>query len=197
MLWVEGFCEDPNAEHQAGGRSNPQEDFISRQESKQNTKCRAGSHGVNSTVLQGHRGNETQLKQKIHKGAVRLVFHLPRRVHVTPLFIELHWLPVAALIKYKSLTLTDKVLLGPNLPYIPLVVQAYTASGALCSSQECRLVLSSLQKSRSQSRLFITWSLKGGTSYQQLLLLCFLVVVVMINMLDILATIMTQNVINI
>ncbi len=32
-----------------------------------------------------------------------LVFNEPKRAHVTPLFISLHWLPVAARIKFKTL----------------------------------------------------------------------------------------------
>src|SRR4029434_9060346 len=38
--------------------------------------------------------------------AARLVFNQPKRAHVTPLLIELHWLPVAARIKFKSFQVT-------------------------------------------------------------------------------------------
>src|SRR4029434_2902355 len=41
--------------------------------------------------------------QMIQNAAARLVFNQPKRAHVTPLLIELHWLPVAARIKFKSL----------------------------------------------------------------------------------------------
>src|SRR4029434_3881593 len=34
--------------------------------------------------------------QMIQNAAARLVFNQPKRAHVTPLLIELHWLPVAA-----------------------------------------------------------------------------------------------------
>src|SRR4029434_10212408 len=43
--------------------------------------------------------------QMIQNAAARLVFNQPKRAHVTPLLIELHWLPVAAHIKFKSLIL--------------------------------------------------------------------------------------------
>ncbi|KAG9340691.1 hypothetical protein JZ751_021265 [Albula glossodonta] len=43
--------------------------------------------------------------QLIQNAAARLVFNLPRDSHVTPLFKHLHWLPVAARIKFKNLTL--------------------------------------------------------------------------------------------
>ena len=44
--------------------------------------------------------------------AARLVFNQPKRAHVTRLLIELHWLPVAARIKFKSLMLAYRVLAG-------------------------------------------------------------------------------------
>ncbi|XP_058604767.1 uncharacterized protein LOC131522914 [Onychostoma macrolepis] len=43
--------------------------------------------------------------QMIQNAAARLVFSMPKRAHVTPLFISLHWLPVATCIKFKALML--------------------------------------------------------------------------------------------
>ncbi len=40
--------------------------------------------------------------QMIQNAAARLVFNEPKRTRVTPLFISLHWLPVAARIKFKT-----------------------------------------------------------------------------------------------
>src|SRR4029434_9722870 len=50
--------------------------------------------------------------QMIQNAAARLVFNQPKRAHVTLLLIELHWLPVAARIKFKSLMLAYRVLDG-------------------------------------------------------------------------------------
>ncbi len=44
----------------------------------------------------------------IQNAAARLVFSEPKRAHVTPLFISVHWLPVAACIKFKTLMLAYK-----------------------------------------------------------------------------------------
>ncbi len=41
--------------------------------------------------------------QLIQNTAARLIFNEPKRTHVTPLFINLHWLPIAARIKFKGL----------------------------------------------------------------------------------------------
>ena len=46
--------------------------------------------------------------QMVQNAAARLVFDQPKRAHVTPLFIELHWLPLAARISFKSLMLATK-----------------------------------------------------------------------------------------
>src|SRR4029434_11094321 len=50
--------------------------------------------------------------QMIQNAAARLVFNQPKRAHVTPLLIDLHWLPVAARIKFKSLIFAYRVLAG-------------------------------------------------------------------------------------
>ncbi len=41
--------------------------------------------------------------QMIHNPAARVVFNEPKKAHVTPLFIKLHWLPIATCIKFKVL----------------------------------------------------------------------------------------------
>ena len=56
--------------------------------------------------------------QMIQNAAARLVFNQPKRAHVTPLLIELHWLPVAACIKFKSLMLAYRVIAGSAPTYL-------------------------------------------------------------------------------
>ncbi len=53
--------------------------------------------------------------QMIQNAAARLVFNEPKRAHVTPLFISLRWLPVAARIKFKTLTLAYRTATGSAL----------------------------------------------------------------------------------
>src|SRR4029434_9503416 len=62
--------------------------------------------------------------QMIQNVAVRLVFNQPKRAHVTPLLIELHWLPVAARIKFKSLMLAYRVLDGAAPTYLNALIRA-------------------------------------------------------------------------
>src|SRR4029434_10743206 len=56
--------------------------------------------------------------QMLQTAAARLVLNKPKRPHVTPLLIELHWLPVAARIKFKSLMLAYRVLTGSAPTYL-------------------------------------------------------------------------------
>ena len=58
----------------------------------------------------------------------------PKRAHVTPLLIELHWLPVAARIRFKSLMLAYRVLAGSapmHLPKCSCKGKCYTQDAAL------------------------------------------------------------------
>lgn len=50
--------------------------------------------------------------QMVHNVAVCLVFNQPKRFYTTPLLIKLHWLPVAASIKFESLNLNYRDLAG-------------------------------------------------------------------------------------
>ena len=62
--------------------------------------------------------------QMIQNVAARLVFNQPKKTHVTPLLIELHWLPVAARIKFKLLMLAYRVLAGSAPTYLNALVRA-------------------------------------------------------------------------
>ena len=95
------------------------------------------------------RGETTQM---IQNAAAHLVFNQPKREHVTPLLIELHWLPVAAHIKFKSLMFAYRVIAGSAPTYLNALVRANVTPRMLRSSSERRLALPSVQVR--QSRLF-------------------------------------------
>ncbi len=92
--------------------------------------------------------------QMVQNAAARLVFDLPRRTHVTPLLSDLHWLPVASRIKFKSLMLAYRVTTGSAPIYLNSIIQTCVPSRPLRSSNECRLALPSLHTNQSQSQLF-------------------------------------------
>src|SRR4029434_3059428 len=90
--------------------------------------------------------------QMIQNAAPRLVFNQPKRAHVTPQLIELHWLPVAARIKFKSLMLAYRVIAGSDPTYLNACVRANVTPRMLRSSNKRCLALPSVQVR--QSRLF-------------------------------------------
>ncbi|KAI2653843.1 putative RNA-directed DNA polymerase from transposon BS [Labeo rohita] len=86
--------------------------------------------------------------------AARLVFNEPKRAHVTPLFITLHWLPVAAHIKFKTLMLAYRTATGSAPAYLHSLLPIYTPSRSLRSTSEQRLVVPSQRGTKSLSRTF-------------------------------------------
>ncbi len=94
----------------------------------------------------------------------------PKRAHVTPLFVSLHWLPVAARIQFKTLMLAYRTITGSATNYFHSLLQIYipsrsptyfhsllrinTPSRSLRSASERRLVVPSQRDSKSLSRTF-------------------------------------------
>ncbi len=56
-----------------------------------------------NALLAGLPSNTIKPLQMIQNAAAWLVFNEPKRAHVTPLFVSLYWLPVAARIQFKTL----------------------------------------------------------------------------------------------
>ncbi len=81
--------------------------------------------------------------QMIHNAAARLVFSEPKRAHVTPLFVSLQWLPVAAHIKFKTLMLVYRTATGSASSYFHSLMTIYISSRSLRSASERRLVVQS------------------------------------------------------
>ncbi len=81
--------------------------------------------------------------QMIQNAAAWLVFSEPHRAHVTPLFISLHWLPVAACIKFKTLMLAYRIATGSAPSYFHSLLRIYIPSRSLRSAGERRLVMPS------------------------------------------------------
>ncbi len=95
--------------------------------------------------------------QLIQNAAARVVFNEPKKAHVTPLFIRLHWLPIAARIKFKVLMFAYKTTTGTAPIYLNSLVQTYAPSRRLRSASERRLVVPSQRGTKSLSRTF-SWT---------------------------------------
>ncbi len=93
----------------------------------------------------------------------RLVFNKPKRAHVTPLFVSLHCLPVAARIQFKTLMLAYRTTTGSAPAYFHSLLRIYIPSRSLRSASERRLMVPSQRGSKSLSRTFsliilVEWS---------------------------------------
>ncbi len=66
--------------------------------------------------------------------------HEPKRMHVTPLFINLHWLPIAARIKFKALMFAYKTT-SLCIPLPKFITSDLCASRSLCSASERRFIV--------------------------------------------------------
>ncbi|KAI5098652.1 hypothetical protein C0J45_10791, partial [Silurus meridionalis] len=107
-----------------------------------------------NSLLLGLTLNAIHPLQMIQNTAARLVFNLPKFSHTTPLLL-LHWLSVAARIRFKTLMLAYKAKNGPAPSYLSDLITSRTAPHCLRSSSTARLVPPSLRmRGKYTSRLF-------------------------------------------
>ncbi len=106
-----------------------------------------------NALLAGLPSNTIKPLQMI-QNAARLVFNEPKRAHVTPLFVSLHWLPVAACIQFKTLMLAYRTTTGSAPTYFHSLLRIDIPSRSLRSASERRLVVPSQRGSKSLSRTF-------------------------------------------
>ncbi len=107
-----------------------------------------------NALLAGLPSNTIKPLQMIQNATARLVFNEPKRAHVTPLFVSLHWLPVAARIQFKTLMLAYRTTTGSAPTYFHSLLHIHILSRSLRSASERRLVVPSQRGSKSLSRTF-------------------------------------------
>ncbi|KAK3522819.1 hypothetical protein QTP86_002712 [Hemibagrus guttatus] len=104
-----------------------------------------------NSLLAGLPLNAIRPLQMIQNAAARLVFNLHKFSHTTPLLRSLHWLPVAARIRFKTLMLAYKAKNGPAPSYLKALITPRTAPRSLRSTSTARLVPPSLREKGSKS----------------------------------------------
>lgn len=72
--------------------------------------------------------------QKVQNAAARVVTRTKRHEHITPVLIQLHWLPVAQRIQYKILLTTFRALHGLSPNYLAELLTVYQPARSLRSA---------------------------------------------------------------
>ncbi|KAI2653067.1 hypothetical protein H4Q32_006426 [Labeo rohita] len=111
----------------------------------------------------------TQHNFTIHLGTLTITQSSSARNlvnHVTPLFITLHWLPIAARIKFKTLMLAYRTATGSASAYLHSLLPIYTPSRTLRSTSERRLIVPSQRGTKSLSRTF-SYTVPGSGTKQR------------------------------
>ena len=96
----------------------------------------------------------TNKLQRIQNSAARLITETKRREHITPIFKQLHWLPVKSRINYKILLLTYQCLNGTAPSYLQDLIVQYTPTRKLRSNSKSLLVAPSTQTKYYGTRSF-------------------------------------------
>ncbi len=89
-----------------------------------------------NTLLAGLPASYNKPFQLIQNAAAKLIFNDPKIMHVTSLFHNLHWLPIAARIKFKALMFAYETTSGSALLYLNSLLQTYVPSRSLHSASE-------------------------------------------------------------
>ena len=94
-----------------------------------------------NSLLSGLPQNLLQKLQCIQNSAARLLSHTKKTEHETPIFKELHWLPVAVRIEFKILVLVFKAYQGIGPLYISDMITKHEPTRSLRSSPKRLLVV--------------------------------------------------------
>ncbi len=131
--------------------------FLCSLETCNTTPC-SGSCSLQTWLLQcslGRSSSQFHQTSTINpNAAARLIFNEPKRMHVTPLFINLHWLTIAARIKFKALMFAYRTPSGYAPLYLNSLLQIYVPSRSLRSASERHITLPSQRGTKSLSLTF-------------------------------------------
>ena len=85
--------------------------------------------------------NQLYRLQTVQNSAARLLMHINKRAHITPVLAALHWLPVQYRIQFKILVITFRALHGQVPFYISDLIQLHTPTRSLRSLGQMLLVV--------------------------------------------------------
>uniref|UniRef100_A0A669DHZ7 Reverse transcriptase domain-containing protein n=1 Tax=Oreochromis niloticus TaxID=8128 RepID=A0A669DHZ7_ORENI len=111
--------------------------------------------------------NSLERLQIVQNAAARLLTRTSKYSHVTPLLIQLHWLPVEFRVHFKILVLTFKALQGQAPAYIIELLQPYVPSRSLRSCDQGLLVIQHTRLKTKGDRAFATMAARLWNSLLQ------------------------------
>uniref|UniRef100_A0A669F551 Reverse transcriptase domain-containing protein n=1 Tax=Oreochromis niloticus TaxID=8128 RepID=A0A669F551_ORENI len=111
--------------------------------------------------------NSLECLQIVQNAAARLLTRTSKYSHVTPLLIQLHWLPVEFRVHFKILVLTFKALQGQAPAYIIELLQPYVPSRSLRSCDQGLLVIQHTRLKTKGDRAFATVAARLWNSLPQ------------------------------
>ncbi len=107
-----------------------------------------------NALLAGLPASSIKPLQLIQNAAARLIFYVLKRTHITPLFINLHWLPIAARIKFKALMFAYRTTSCSAPLYLNSLLQTYMPSRRMRSASERCITVPSQRGTKSLSLTF-------------------------------------------
>ncbi len=105
-----------------------------------------------NALLAGLPASSIKPLQLIQNAAAIFIFNELKIMHVTPLFINFHWLPKAAHIKFKVLMFAYKTTSGSEPLYLNSLLQTYVPSRSLRSASESHSIVPSQKGTKSLSQ---------------------------------------------
>ena len=104
--------------------------------------------------------------------AARLIHTSSKRNHITPLMINLHWLPLSRRIEYKIATICFNVITNSAPPYLSDLLELYIPSRTLRSSADTRMFRIPTRRKKFQGqRACHTLDLSAGTTFPSLIVI--------------------------
>ena len=93
-----------------------------------------------NSLLYGVSKEQLSRLQSVQNAAARLVTQSRKFDHITPVLIDLHWLPIEARIRFKVLLITYKIINGIAPMYLSDLIELYVPARNLRSMEKLRLV---------------------------------------------------------
>ncbi|MCG8430166.1 MAG: hypothetical protein MJA29_03225, partial [Candidatus Omnitrophica bacterium] len=93
-----------------------------------------------NALLDGVSGHLIQTLQRVQNNSARLITRTKKSEHITPVLVELHWLPVNYRIQYKILIHTFRALHSTAPPYISEMISRYRPGRVLRSANANMLI---------------------------------------------------------